>query len=90
METAERRVRRCVECRLDRIVGIVKAQARVWVRVWSRLQVRPEEALQGFAGVCVAGCFFRHGVVILRYWDLLREERVWEGEVCWRERKGTQ
>lgn len=54
----ERRIGRRVERRFDRVVRIVKAQMRVQVRVWGQLRVRPEQALQGFAGACAADCFF--------------------------------
>lgn len=62
VEAAERGVGRRIECRFDCIIRVAEAQARIRVRVWGRLRVWPEQALQGFAGVCVAG-FVRYGVV---------------------------
>lgn len=50
---AEHRVGRHIECQFDRVIGVSKAKARIWVQVWGRLRVRPEQALLEFADVCM-------------------------------------
>lgn len=45
MEAAECQVGRYIKHRLNCIIGIAKAQVRIWVQMWGRFQVWPEKVL---------------------------------------------